>query len=140
MEKCIKEFELVVSSFMKMENNLYQKNYTDLDNKELDSYIMFRMIPWRSCEMTTLDIKYRVRYEFTYSLNGIPILFNSCPCCKSFTKVYTEDYNWTENKILNEWKEIYQKWLDIKNEPDKNLKFKKLTNLVEIQNIDNDFN
>lgn len=142
MDKCIKEFETVIQAFMRMETIYYQKVYTDTDSKNIEhASIMFKIQPSLCCEMTTAEIKYRVNYDFLYSQNGIPILFNSVTATdKSFTKVYIEDYHWTENKILNDWKEIYQDWLDIKNEQDEKLKFKKLTNFLEIHCIENDFN
>lgn len=141
MDKCIKEFETVIQAFMKLETSMFSKTYTDTDSNVYEgSTIIFRIRPLLSCEMTTAEIRYSVYYEFSYSNNNIPVYFNSCPCCKTFTKVYKEDYHWTENKILNDWKEIYQEWLDIKNEKDKDLRFKKLTNFLEIHCIENDFN
>ena len=141
MDKCIKEFETVIQAFMKLETAMFSKTYTDTYSNVYESAnIMFRIRPLLSYEMTTAEIMYSVYYEFSYSNNNIPIYFNSCPSCKTFTKVYKEDYHWTENKILNDWKEIYQEWLDIKNETDKDLRFKKLTNFLEIHCIENDFN
>ena len=141
MDKCIKEFETVIQAFMKLETDMFRKTYTDTDSNVYEgSTIIFRIRPLLSCEMTTAEIMYSVYYEFSYSNNNIPIYFNSCPSCKMFTKVYKEDYHWTENKILNDWKEIYKEWLDIKNETDKDLRLKKLTNFLEIHCIENDFN
>ena len=139
-KKKVDQFKIVLSSKMLKREEYFNPIYEDYDN-DSDCYgIKLSVCPSFGYEVTTFEVKFSVMYDITYSLNMIPIQFSSIgPMRKRFTKSYIENYTDT-NEILEDFKNIYNEWLDIKKETNKALKQKKLDSFIKIHEIEADFN
>lgn len=139
--KKVDQFKIVLSSKMNKRDDYFNPIYEDYDS-DSDSYgIKFSVCPSFGYEISTFEVKFTVMYDLIYSPNmSIPIQFSSIgPMRKRFIKSYIENYTNT-NEILKDFIEIYNDWLDIKNETNKQLKQKKLESFIKIHEIEADFN
>ena len=139
-KKKVDQFKLVLNNLLIKSDDFFNPIYEDYD-MDLDNHaIKFSVMPAFGYEVTTFEVKFSVMYDITYSLNMIPIQFSSIgPMRKRFTKSYIENYTDT-NEILEDFKNIYNEWLDIKKETNKALKQKKLDSFIKIHEIEADFN
>ena len=139
--KKIDQFKIVLSSKMNKREDYFNPIYEDYDS-DSDSYaIKFSVCPSFGYEISTFEVKFTVMYDLIYSPNmSIPIQFSSIgPMRKRFIKSYIENYTNT-NEILKDFTEIYNDWLYIKNEKNKELKKKKLESFIKLHEIEADFN
>lgn len=139
--KKVDQFKIVLSSKMNKREDYFNPIYEDYDSDSDNYGIKFSVCPSFGYEVSTFEVKFTVMYDLIYSPNmSIPIQFSSIgPMRKRFIKSYIENYTNT-NEILKDFIEIYNDWLDIKNEKNKELKKKKLESFIKIHEIEADFN
>ena len=91
-------------------------------------------------DQADFSIRVKIIYIIEYPSTNMPIEFSSCNQGFKIVKDYSENFNNDNvNHILEDWKNIFTEWTEIKKAPNRELAIKKIGMLVKTNKIAEDF-